>query len=1142
MSRGRKIAIAVLAVVILLVGAVYTLVGTESGTRWLFARASASLPPALSISEPAGSLLDGLRVDSLEWRDETLDIEAESISISIRFLPLFSREIAVERLAAGRLSISRFADDSDEPSDELPQFALPLPISIATSTLQDVAYRDGDIELTVNEIRFAGEMRGPRLDTLALTIDRPDLQLDVDGDISFTGDYPLALRTDWRWTDSAGEAYSGRLQLNGNLRRSLLTHELAEPLSIDTRGSVSLADGDWSADLENEWSALAWNFGERRLESTGGSLEFRGNDRAADVLLDAVLQLDDWPATHVVLDGAIDRDGLRIDTSELTAAPGRLSASGDLSWVDEQSFDVLFSVSGVDPSQWWQQAPGSMDASGRVSGQLAPDIMVAIRLDQMGGVLRDQPLAASGAFSYANDTLEIDGGEFSLGSNSARVNGSIGADLAVNAELDFRSLSDLLDELSGTLAGTVALDGPRAAPNADFDLQGRNLSWQDYSAAGVELQGRYADAVPGNIAMRAESLTVFGRMLDTLSMVANGVADRHELGIVARAYGTELAVDSSGSYSDGEWRGSISDLSFVNDATGRWSSREPGTLEVAASHVSLATMCLHAADDGGRTCIAGGVDESGSASADIEISGLPIAALPLVWPADVTVAGHIDAGIRGNFTDDSLYGDAEIQLVGAAFDTTIDGEQLAVSLPLAEGRATVVANRTDASFRFAIADDAGSGDMTLQVEAITDPESPLSGEASVSIDDAAIFGILVPDLANPRGVVTGQLQLGGSLAAPRFTGALTLDEGSFGVRQAGIEITDIEARMQQRAPGQLQLTGSARSGEGLLSVEGETEFGTATGIRTTLTIRGEAFELVRLPEWQVEASPDIAIVFDEQRTAVSGELEIPSAAIRIRQIPETAVAPSPDTVVHRAEGAQATNRRRIDVDVQTSLGDDVQFAGFGLTTAISGTLDLQGGTHDPFVGRGRLALRDGSYKAYGQELEIERGELIFNGPLDNPQLDIRAVRSAQDVVAGIELTGTPRNLSSRVFSEPPLGDAQALSYLLTGRPLAGAAEGGEGDTLNNAAFALGMSGAGQIASQIRTGLGLETLTVEGGAEDGKLIAGKRFGNRLLVEYGYGLVDRLGTLLLRYQLNERIILESRTGAVSNLDIVYSVKKQ
>jgi translocation and assembly module TamB len=284
------------------------------------------------------------------------------------------------------------------------------------------------------------------------------------------------------------------------------------------------------------------------------------------------------------------------------------------------------------------------------------------------------------------------------------------------------------------------------------------------------------------------------------------------------------------------------------------------------------------------------------------------------------------------------------------------------------------------------------------------------------------------------------------------------------------------------------------------------------------------------------------MVFDDYATTVTGNLFIPSTNVRIKELPETAISPSQDALVHRAGDEQPSTRRKVHIDVAVGLGEDVFFSGFGLSTGIEGAVRLRGGTQTPMTGLGKLSLREGIYKAYGQDLEIERGQLIFNGPLDNPQLDIRAVRRTTDVVAGIQITGTPLQLRSSVFSEPTLRDAEALSYLLTGRPLAGATSSGEGDMLNAAAFALGVSSAGNIVSQVRSGLGLETLAIEGGAEDGRLIAGKRINNRLLVEYGYGLIDKLGTLLLRYQLTDRIVLESRTGTVSNFDIVYKVKKK
>ena len=132
----------------------------------------------------------------------------------------------------------------------------------------------------------------------------------------------------------------------------------------------------------------------------------------------------------------------------------------------------------------------------------------------------------------------------------------------------------------------------------------------------------------------------------------------------------------------------------------------------------------------------------------------------------------------------------------------------------------------------------------------------------------------------------------------------------------------------------------------------------------------------------------IGAIFDNYVATIVGELAIPTADITVREIPETAQKASSDAIVHRADGGEPAQRRRIDLHLRTSLGDDVQLTGFGLTTGLEGAVQLRGGTHAPFTGQGRLGLVDGRYEAYGQELEIERGSLIFTGPLDEPLLDI----------------------------------------------------------------------------------------------------------------------------------------------------------
>ena len=90
-----------------------------------------------------------------------------------------------------------------------------------------------------------------------------------------------------------------------------------------------------------------------------------------------------------------------------------------------------------------------------------------------------------------------------------------------------------------------------------------------------------------------------------------------------------------------------------------------------------------------------------------------------------------------------------------------------------------------------------------------------------------------------------------------------------------------------------------------------------------------------------------------------------------------------------------------------------------------------------------------------------------------------------------------------------MSDAQALSYLVVGRPL-GTAGAGESDNLSAAAVALGLRKAAPITEEIRSTLGLSELTVvSSGMDSTTVITGKRLGPDLYVEYSYDVFSRVG---------------------------------
>jgi autotransporter translocation and assembly factor TamB len=87
---------------------------------------------------------------------------------------------------------------------------------------------------------------------------------------------------------------------------------------------------------------------------------------------------------------------------------------------------------------------------------------------------------------------------------------------------------------------------------------------------------------------------------------------------------------------------------------------------------------------------------------------------------------------------------------------------------------------------------------------------------------------------------------------------------------------------------------------------------------------------------------------------------------------------------------------------------------------------------------GSFSIEDGTFRAFGQDLEIEEGRILFaNVPATEPELNLRAVRwidnDPEVSAAGVQLTGPVTAPELELFSRPQLDASEIQSYLLTGR-------------------------------------------------------------------------------------------------------------
>lgn len=204
----------------------------------------------------------------------------------------------------------------------------------------------------------------------------------------------------------------------------------------------------------------------------------------------------------------------------------------------------------------------------------------------------------------------------------------------------------------------------------------------------------------------------------------------------------------------------------------------------------------------------------------------------------------------------------------------------------------------------------------------------------------------------------------------------------------------------------------------------------------------------------------------------------------------------------------------MDVDVEVGQ-DKLSFRGFGLSANLRGAVHIG----DNLDTRGELSLVDGRYRAYGQRLTIRRARLLLAGPIDQPYLDIEAVRKTDDVIAGIRLSGSAEQPTTQVFSEPAMSQEQALSYLVLGRPLGSTGE--DNNMLAQAALGLGLAGSSDLTGSLAKSLGIDDfqLDTQGSGASTSVVASGNLTERLSLRYGVGVFEPANTIALRYLLSK-----------------------
>lgn len=1110
---------AVLLALVLLIGAVLFLAATERGTQVLADQAARFLP--VRFENVSGALWDEVRIGRLELELEGQRVAVDELQVALTMAPLlFDNRLELRRVLAAAVDVTLLGpgDDSGPPPLALP--FMPLDIEL-TELKVDALTIAGGAPMAV-EASAAWRSGGMVLRSLKVTSER--LEAAMSAELG-SGRNPR-LVGELRWSLPA-TGWEGEGRLDGRVNDFAVRHDLRGEVTVTAEGRASLAVLDRpEVDLNVAVGDLA--FGEVSLTGIAGRVSGNLAQLSADAT--ATMAVPDLEPFALAASAYGPFTGpLTLRNVRAEAADGIQEAQGSLGW--DSGFRLMLggTFSDVDLAALRDGVEGRISAGFQFGLQ---EGLMEVSLRALSGTLNGRELSGELTARQHDDgwtvaPLRLQAGDNALSGSLALTGGRIDLD----AEVAAPALAALGLGLTGDAAGSVVLSGVWPDLDGRADLSSSALEGFDLRLAGARLTAALTS----------------GRLDASLRAQAFAREDLALAEVRATARGPLENFDWTLGWQGGQAAGALAWAESARTVTVRSAELEAldqtwrldQTVRVTQSDAGIEAGPACISGGGARACLASLRLNDGAIATEGLLERLPIGLLQPLLPVPLHSDGYLEGGWSVAGEPGAWTGEVRVLSRQLAY---VPEEDDPVPLPDIEALGavggdtlTVRITATDEAFELAggvrLAPIAGDGELV--------------GTLSAAITDLSPLKVFDQRIETLTGSLTGLVNVSGTLRAPRAEGRVMLAGGALALNNPDFRLQDIELAARLDDTGTFDLRGSARQRRGEVTLEGEGSglFDNALAFRGALkgsNLRAEH------PDWEVRLSPDLTLRLAEGRGRLRGRVEVPRAEVRLRTLPTSVPSRSDDVVVVGREDAPPAATTAFRTDVEIVLGDDVTLKALAITAQLEGRLRARVDEAGRASLNGTLNVAGGVLSAQGQTLSIESGTVVYNGPVDRPYIDLRAVRVIDTVTpsvkVGLHIRGDADNLTSSVFSEPAMAETRALSFLVLGRDINQSTADSDSGQLMAAAINLGLSRSKGITGELMRMTGLDELSAMAEAQNSfAIVAGKRITDDLYVRYTYNTLSAAGAFLLRYSLTERWHLEAQSGDNPAMDLLYSFDK-
>lgn len=1048
----------------------------------------------------------------------------------------------------------------------LPEVRLPVDIAVENLTIADVEAMGNRLEtlhaqaawqanvLTLSRFDVEGEASGAKAEG------------SLTGNVALTGawtsDLTLSARAGFG-TPEAPQSAAVKARLAGGLLETMrldteIDAALPAPIKLHVTGEASPA----KAGLPLSLTVRSPGFSQDVLTLSNVDLELAGS--AVDYTLKARthLKVDKVTEGDLTVEGKGTELAASLTALTLSTDRGTAVFSGDVDWRDAIRWQTDLKIDGLDTGTLiFPKAPirlsGDMQTKGIVKGSEWAASLTGVDLQ---GTIQKAPLGLKGSFGMTSDGSFLSPGlDLQLGINTVHLHGEVKvADgtqrFNVESTINAPDFSRAIPGATGRAEGHFHLKGRPTFPILDVDIRASDLSFADYALKNLRLKGGIAQGkeMMGDVTLTASNLTIPGVTLTEANARLRGKERRHDLTLSWAGTPVSGEMKLSGDFlrDAATWEGGVSSAAFQTPAGDvKLAKRMTLRYQNAAQSLRVGAHCWR--HESAEVCLA--------RTADVDLSGKK--AFPVRLALERFDLGYLrDKLPRRTLLEGVVKGTADLT-VPAGFKGVPQGR---VTLESAGLKGTIQMPEEDFVLGFDaftvagelrekrisldwLLDIAGNGRISGSAS-VTEPlgEKKLDGTLRMEDLSVAMVNPLLSAGEKAEGVIYGDLHFGGTLPAPTLT-------GETGIRDARVDSTKLPFEMLPsyvtlRFGGRDSvLEGLLKTPKGEVNIAGNASWETLEAWRAKVSVKSKTLRLTVPPMAELDLSTYVSFEALPEKYRLEGLLSVPWARITVQELPESAVAVSEDEVRLDRPGswqkAAASDKKPVPLEsaLFIVLGDDVRVDAMGLKASLTGKLNVAQ-TQNSLGLNGQITVPFGQFRAYGQDLIVRKGEFLFSGPISNPLLTIEAVRNpertADDVVAGVRVTGTVERPKAVIFSEPALSEQEAFSYLIRGEGLDPSGDT-DNSAITSALIGLGLSQGSGLLTEVGDAIGLTDFGIdtEGAGDSSQVVVSAYVLPGLKVKYGVGLFDSLATITLRYRLLPRLYFEAASGVDQALNVLY-----